>query len=121
MDVQCAPIAISDKDIPASRGAIRQAEVDLYVPLLLSWVEAPIVIAALREVFGKPLLLWAHMTFPEGDGETFLGGTPAVGVIRQSLEEFEVPFKFVYGQPDELNNLRGACAFARAARAVHLC
>jgi L-fucose isomerase-like protein len=120
MDVHCAPLTISEKDVPTSRQVVRQAEVDLYVLLLLSWVEAPIVIATMREVFGKPLLLWAHMTFPEGEGEALLGGTPAVGVIRQSLEEFGVPFKLAYGQPEEVENLRASCPFARAAQAVRL-
>lgn len=118
MDTQCTPITISEKEILATRAAIQQAEVDLYVLLLLSWVEAPIVIAAMRDVFGRPLLLWAHMTFPEGDGETLLGGTPAVGVVREALEEFGVPFKFVYGQPEDVGSLRTTAAFARAARAV---
>ena len=118
MDVPCAPITISEKDLPVVRAAIRQPEVDLYVLLLLSWVEAPLVIASMREVFGRPLLLWAHMTFPEGDGEAFLGGTPAVGVVRETLEEFGVPFKFVYGQPEDVKSLRATSAFARAAHAV---
>jgi len=120
IDVQFAPLTISEEDVPASRQVVRQAEVDLFVLLLVSWVEAPIVIATMREVFGRPLLLWAHMTFPEGDAEAFLGATPAVGVIRQTLEEFSVPFKFAYGQPEEVENLRALCSFARAAHAVRL-
>ena len=118
MDVQSTPITTSENDIPATRAAIQQREVDLYVLLLVSWVEAPIVIASMREVFGRPLLLWAHMTFSEGDGEVFLGGTPAVGVVRETLEEFGVPFKFIYGQPEEAGSLHATSAFARAARAA---
>lgn len=119
LDVDCTPMVITEKDVPAARSQVRASEADLLVLLVLSWIEAQLVPAVLQEEFGRPLLLWSHTTFREADGgEADLGCLPGAAVIRQALEEMGVPFKFIYGQPDESGVVEGVKALARAAHAV---
>jgi len=47
-----------------------------------------------------------------------LGAFVAAGVVKQSLEDFEVPFEFVYGAPDDVNILSEIEMIYRTARAV---
>ncbi len=120
LEVDCTPMVITEKDVPAARSQARTSEADLLVLLVLSWIEAQLVPAVLQEEFGRPLLLWSHTTFREPDGgEADLGCIPGAAVIRQMLEEMNVPFKFIYGQPDEEAVLEGVKPLAWAARTAH--
>lgn len=119
LEVDCTPMVITERDVPAARVQARESEADLVVLLVLSWIEAQLVPAVLQEEFGRPLLLWSHTTFREPDGgEADLGCIPGAAVIRQMLEEMHVPFKFIYGQPDEEGVVAGVKPLAWAARAV---
>jgi L-fucose isomerase-like protein len=121
VSTHCTPIVVTEKDVAGVRKAIREAEVDFFVILVLSWIEAPLLIATVRGIFGKPLILWSHTTFAEDDGgEADLGAIPGVAVIRQTLEEMEVPFKFIYCQPDEIQALQQLVPVASASRAIRL-
>jgi L-fucose isomerase-like protein len=119
LDVASTPMVVLESDVPGARKQVRESEADLYVPLVLSWIEVPLVPATLQEIFGRPMLLWTHTTFREADGgEADLGSVPGAGVVRQTLEEMGVPFKFIYGQPDEADMVRQAGPLAAAAHAV---
>jgi L-fucose isomerase-like protein len=119
LQVECTPMVVVGKDVPAARKQARESEADLIVLLVLSWIEVPLIPDTLHDVFGRPLLLWSHTTFREADGgEADLGCIPGAAVVRQMLEEMGVPFKFLYGQPDEVDVVRQAPPLARAAHAV---
>jgi L-fucose isomerase-like protein len=112
------PPVIVDEEVAYARRFLRETEYDLLVILLLSWVEAPLLVATLEDCLSHcPVVLWSHTTF-EGDGEQLtLGPLPAAGVVRQTLEEMGVHFKFIYGQPDDQEVFAEAHAFALAAHA----
>ena len=102
-------------DVPAALAALKTWDYDLIVATLISWVEAPLFVATLRSFFGKPLLLWSHTTFEEGDTRWTMGALPAAGVLRETLEEMRVPFRFVYGMPEEPHLVEQVRIYARAA------
>ena len=112
-----APVVVAD-DAEEVRRQIRDADSDLIVALLVTWVEAPNLVATLRDFFGRPLLLWSHTTYREGDEIITLGPIPAAGVIRETLEEMEVRFKFIYGPPDSAAVGEQIASSARVASAV---
>ena len=115
IEVVTTPIVIDRKDIVKARSVIEREEADFITPLLLSWLEAPDLVETLRESLHKPVLLWSHTMFEE-DGElVFIGPMPAAGVIRQTLEEMGVTFKFIYGMPGEEKVKKGIRLFSKAA------
>jgi L-fucose isomerase-like protein len=109
------PIVVED-DVSQARRLLQEADHDFLVVLLLSWVEAPLLIATLDDcITNTPIVLWSHTTF-EGEGERLtLGPLPAAGVVRQTLEEMGAYFKFIYGQPDNPEVFKDARGFALAA------
>ena len=117
LNVACAPAVISADDVPPALQRLRQADYDLILALVVSWVEAPLFVATLRPFFGQPLLLWSHTTFSQDGVGLTLGALPAAGVLRQTLEEMEASFEFVYGMPDDSRLMPRILSFARAAAA----
>jgi L-fucose isomerase-like protein len=107
------------KDAEKALASLRQSDWDLLIALIVSWVEAPNVIAVLKEFSHKPILLWSHTMFKE-KGETLtLGAMPGAGVIRETLEQMGFKFKFIWGMPDEEDVKREIRSFARVAHAVN--
>lgn len=101
---------ITFKDVSKAVSRLRGEEFDLIIANIVSWVEAPNVIAVLEEFKHKPILLWSHTMFRQ-DGELLtLGPLPGAGVIRQSMEEMGFRFWFVWGMPWE-DNVRSRIAF----------
>jgi len=116
LDLLSTPLVIVDEDVAQARRFLQESDYDFLVVLLLSWVEAPLLVATLEDrLTTHPIVLWSHTTF-EGEGERLtLGPLPAAGVVRQTLEEMGAHFKFIYGQPDEPGVLSKAQAYALAA------
>ena len=115
LQVATALAVIVPDDVAGARDLLKASEYDLIVANLVSWVEAPLFTATLRDFFGKPLLLWSHTTYVEEGTRFTLGALPAAGVLRETLEEMRVPFKFVYGMPDEPELERPVSTYAVAA------
>ena len=63
--VEARPV-ISFQDVDKVISDLRGEELDLIVANLISWVEAPNVIAVLQEFKDKPILLWSHTMFKRG-------------------------------------------------------
>jgi len=107
------------KDAEKALASLKRSDWDFLIALIVSWVEAPNVIAVLKEFSRKPILLWSHTMFKE-KGETLtLGAMPGAGVIRETLEQMGFKFKFIWGMPDEEEVRREIRSFARAAHAVN--
>jgi L-fucose isomerase-like protein len=118
LDLLATPPIIVEEDVIHVRPLIRQADYDLLVVLLLSWVEAPLLVAALEEALtSQPIVLWSHTTFEEGGERLTLGPLPAAGVVRETLEEMGAHFRFIYGPPDDADVFKPALPFALAASA----
>ena len=113
--VTAAPAVILPEHVPAAVKALKESDCDLIIATVVSWVEAPLFVSTLRPFYGKPLLFWSHTTYMEGDTRVTLGALPAAGVLRETLEEMGVPFKFVYGMPGEPQLEEGILTYARAA------
>lgn len=95
---------------------IKQTDYDFLVPVIVSWLEAPNLTATLRDYFNKEdILLWSHTSFMQDNVITITGPLPAAGVIRETLEEMNVRFKFIYGQPYEKKLEKDIKTFAKAA------
>ena len=80
LDLLSIPPVIVEEDVAEARRLLGQADYDLLVVLLLSWVEAPLLVATLEDrLANSPIVLWSHTTF-EQDGERLtLGPLPAAG------------------------------------------
>jgi len=97
---------------------LRAHDPDLVVALLVSWIEAPHVIDTLRDYFGKPLVLWSHTSFQREGKKQTLGAFVAGGVVKQTLDDFNAPFVFIYGRPGDTGVLLQIERGYRAAKAV---
>ncbi len=118
LDVRPIPPVIVPADVDAAVRALRAGDYDAIVALLVSWVEAPLLVATLRPVCDRPLILWSHTTFMDGDSRVTLGALPAAGVVRETLEEMGFRFGFVYGMPGEAHLAERVLPLARAAAAA---
>ncbi len=119
VNLQCSSIVKTRPDAVEARETLRKNDFDFLIVLLLSWIEAPNVIDVVDEFSNRPILLWSHTMFREGDEWMTLGPMPAAGVIRQTFEELGLNFKFVYGMPEEEKVRREMSLFAGAASVVH--
>ncbi|MGA3405600.1 MAG: hypothetical protein ABSD49_07715 [Candidatus Bathyarchaeia archaeon] len=106
------------EDASRAKEDLRRQPIDFVLALIVSWVEPPHVIAVLKDFFHHPILLWSHTMFKEKGKLQTLGAFPAVGVIRETLEEMGAKFKFIYGMPDEEKVRHAIEKFSRAAYAV---
>ncbi len=118
IDLKTTRAVIRLEDVPSVVKEIRESEFDLIIALLVSWVEAPNVVATLRDFFTRPILLWSHTTYMEDGVRITLGPMPAAGVLRETFEEMGVNFKFVYGMPDSKGVREEISSYAKVARAL---
>ncbi len=115
LDILPAPPVITFEDVEPARAFLHREEYDAIILVLVSWVEAPLLIATLRAFRTTPLVLWSHTTYMDGGSRVTLGALPAAGVIRETLEEMSFRFRFVYGMPDEAKLTSHIVPFMRAA------
>jgi L-fucose isomerase-like protein len=118
VEVVSTPPVIVYRDTPRATDDLRKERVDFILAVILSWVEAPNVMAVLKEFFHKPILLWSHTMFRDKNKLLTLGPLPGSGVVRETLEEMGANFKFLWGMPGEDRVRQEILAFARAAYAV---
>jgi len=90
---------------------------DLIIANIISWVEAPNVIAVLERFKHKPIILWSHTMFKEGRELLTLGPLPGAGVLRETLEEMGFKFWFVWGMPWEERVKSDIAFYSRIAHA----
>jgi len=119
IDLTTTPIVKVLSDIPSAQKLLRERDYDFIIALILSWIEAPQVIETLKEYFSKPILLWSHTMFKEKGERLTLGPIPGVGVIRETLEEMEANFKFIWGMPKEKKVQDQISSFAKVASTIH--
>jgi len=120
VDVSVAPIVINFEDSKKAAATIRSDTFHFLIPLVLSWLEAPNVIETIRDYFDMPMLLWSHTTFMENGKKLTLGPIPGVGVVRQTFEDLNLNFKYIYGMPEEEKIQKQAALYAKAAKARYL-
>jgi L-fucose isomerase-like protein len=112
------PAVAAPDDVAGAVEMLRIGDYDLIVALVVSWVEAPLFVATLREFWHRPMLLWSHTVYYEKGVGLTLGALPAAGVLRETLEEMEAKFAFIYGMPGDEGLMAPVMAFARSAAAV---
>ncbi len=100
-DLQITPPVIVFDDVDQAARQVSQSPADLYIALVASWLEVENLVAVLRQVFHQPILLWSHVPFPDGGQRTSLGAFVGAAVVRETFEEMDVSFKFIYGMPDD--------------------
>lgn len=120
LDLVVAPTVL---DIPGAAQAAELAETtaaDGIILLVASWLEAANVVAAIKRVMHRPMLLWGHTSY-EVPGETSratLGAFVGAAVIRETLEELDAKFKWIWGMPQQPEIRRQIAGFARACNTV---
>ena len=87
VEVVATPPVITLDDVEPARALLKQETYDALALVLVSWVEAPVLIATVRPFRDVPMILWSHTTFLQGESRVTLGALPAAGVIRETLEE----------------------------------
>jgi len=65
IDLKTTKPVICMDDVPSAVKDIRESEFDFIIALIVSWVEAPNLVATLRDWFHRPILLWSHTTYME--------------------------------------------------------
>jgi L-fucose isomerase-like protein len=119
IEATAVPTIIDFADARKLRDKIAAEPCEFVVVLVLSWLEAPNVMEAIRDVAHKPILLWSHTTWDEGDTTLTLGPIPGSTVLRQAFEEMRWKFRFVFGQPGDKSLDEDVRVFAAAAHAYH--
>ena len=79
IDLVTAPMVKKIQEVSKARKILRENEYDFITVLVLSWIEAPQVIATLTGYFHKPVLLWSHTTFRENGEKLTLGSLSGTG------------------------------------------
>jgi hypothetical protein len=115
LDVLHVPAVINFEDVANAIAYLHREEYDAILLVLVSWVEAPLLIATLRPFRTVPMVLWSHTSFMDGTSRVTLGALPAAGVNRESLEEMSFRFRFVYGMPDEQHLANGMLPYVHGS------
>ena len=115
LDVRMAPDILSQEDVPLAAEYIRTVKFDVIIVLVVSWVEAPWAMAVLRPYLSQPISLWSQTSLMENNVGLSLGALPAAGVLRETLEEMNANFAFMYGMPDDSSLLKEIFQYAHAA------
>jgi len=82
-----------------------------------TWIEAPVAIAAVRELEHLPLAVWGFPMYEEDGQRRSTGSFVALSVLQGTLRRMDAPFTAVRGMPDDGAALEQAVRFARAAHA----
>jgi L-fucose isomerase-like protein len=113
-DLSRTDIEIFKTDFVFSREEARVAakrlfdeNVDLVVYFIATWIEAPVVISAIKEV-DIPYVVWA---VSDPHTLSFVGGHE----VATSLKEMNKEFKFVFGVPRDRSNLKQIVSRAKAS------
>ena len=118
IDVVTAPMVKDMQGVSRARKVLRESEPDFITVLILSWIEAPQVIATLKEYLHKPIFLWSHTMFREKGERLTLGGLPGAAVVRETLEEMDAKFIFVWAMPGEEKVKQELRSFSRITFAL---
>ena len=109
--------------IPDAQAVARQLEetpADLIIGFISCWMEPVNFIAALKNMFHKPILLWSLVMFPAEAGSDEMlttGAFVAAAVLRETMDEMRVPHKFIWGMPEKEEVQQGIANYARVAMA----
>jgi L-fucose isomerase-like protein len=90
---------------------------DYTIALISTWIECPNALSILEFVKHKPVLLWslANIGGKQDDEVISFGSIPAAAVLRETLEEMHYKFKFVVGNPYDVNLAKEIKQFDKAA------
>jgi L-fucose isomerase-like protein len=117
LDAVRIPAVIVQGDVAPAVQALKAADFDAMIIVLVSWVEAPLLVATIRPFIACPMILWTLTTFMQGTNQVTLGAIPAAGVVRETMEEMGFHFRFVYGMPGEPQLKNRMLPFLQAAMA----
>ncbi|MCD6232037.1 hypothetical protein J7K28_05370 [Candidatus Aerophobetes bacterium] len=103
--------------INARKTAIRliSEDVDGVVFFLGTWIEAPVAIAALREVEHLPIALWGFPMFKKNSRLDSTGSLVALFVLQGTLRRMGIPFKSIMGTTDDKKAISQVISFSRAS------
>lgn len=100
----------------AAARELQEAHVDGAVLFLDTWIEAPVAVAAIRELEPLPLLVWGFPMFEQEGRRESTGSSVVYTVIKGALDRVGRAFDGVWGSVDDPKALEKAVAFAQAAR-----
>ncbi|MDI6870653.1 MAG: hypothetical protein QME79_04695 [Bacillota bacterium] len=105
-------LRLTGRDVLAAARAARDQEADCLVYLVGTWISAPDVVTAMRQI-ALPTVIWG---IPEPASFSSVGAN----VLHGSLDELGMKHKLVYGTPGDPETLDEVQIFARAAMAVKI-
>jgi len=105
-------------DIERAAHSLRVADADLVIAMVVTWIEVPDLIDTLKHYFGNPLILWGHTSFEMNGHKHTMGGFVGSCVAKQSLDDLNVPFEFIYGKPTDQGILQKIRLMYRVARTI---
>jgi len=94
---------------------LTKEDVDGIIIFLGTWIEAPVAMAALREVEHLPLALWGFPMFKKNDRLESTGSLVALFVLQGTLKRMGIPFKSIAGCGDDKRAISEAISFSRAS------
>jgi hypothetical protein len=120
MDLVIAPTVMNIADAATAARLAEASATDGTILLIASWLEAANLLAAVKPVLHRPILLWSHTSYevPGEKQRAMLGAFVGAAVIRETLEEMDVNFKWIWGMPQEPKIGRQIAVFGRAAHAA---
>jgi len=102
----------SREEARATAKRLLNEDIDLVVYFIATWIEAPVVISAIREN-GTPFVVWA---VSDPHTLSFVGGHE----VAISLQEMGKEFKFIFGVPGDKTNLKQIVSRAKAANVFRI-
>jgi L-fucose isomerase len=108
LEVLGGGLKLTGREVSEAARNARDDGADCIVYLVGTWISAPDVVTAMREV-PLPTVIWG---VPEPASFSSVGGN----VLHGALDEIGMKHKLVYGEPDDEETLSDIAAFARAAK-----
>jgi len=90
-------------------------DIDGVILFLGTWIEAPVAMAALREVEHLPLALWGFPMFEKNGKLESTGSLVALFVLQGALKRMSIPFKSIMGAVEDKRAISEAISFSRVS------
>ncbi|MCL5985565.1 MAG: hypothetical protein M1371_03265 [Actinobacteria bacterium] len=117
VQVISARTILETADVIDARNVLKTNNFDFIIILIASWLDDVNVFSLLQDYFDVPILLWSHMPFFHEGEKITLGAMVGASIVRETFEEMDVNFKFIYGLPDSEKVIPQILCFAKAAHA----
>ena len=100
----------------AARQLLRDNELDGAIVFIGTWIEAPVAVAAIRELEHLPLAVWGYPMFNNQGVRDSTGSSVGWAVVKAALDRVGLAYKGIVGPVDDVETLASAVHFSHAAK-----